>query len=132
MKRKFVYKNAILKVLLQATCYTLAAMSIDRYIYVISSHPRPRWRTPFNAFIICILIWISKKQNYLFKRFSKKSISVSIAVIFPYASLSSSESELNITNDCLISSSHPLFASCLVPFFAFYIFSLLIIVLFFS
>jgi hypothetical protein len=50
----------ILKVLLQATCYTLAVMSIDRYLYVISASPRPRWRTPLKACIICILIWAGK------------------------------------------------------------------------
>ncbi|UJR38590.1 hypothetical protein I4U23_031255 [Adineta vaga] len=101
-------------ILLQATCYTLAAMSIDRYLYVISSHPRPKWRTPFNAFIICVLIWI-----------------VSIALVFPYTSLSysSSENEYNSTNDCPVSSLHLSIASCLFPFCAYYILPLLIITL---
>jgi len=35
-------------------------MSIDRYLYVIGSQPRPRWRRPANACIICILIWIGR------------------------------------------------------------------------
>ncbi|CAF1259337.1 unnamed protein product [Adineta ricciae] len=104
-------------ILLQATCYTLATMSIDRYLYVISSHPRPKWRTPLNAFIICILIWI-----------------VSIVLAFPYTSLLysssiSSENEKNFTHDCPISSSHLSIVSCFFPFSAYYILPLLIIAL---
>lgn len=46
-------------------------MSIDRYLYVSSSYPHPRWRTPINACIICIFIWAGKiniisKCFYLF------------------------------------------------------------------
>jgi hypothetical protein len=104
----------MLKVLLQTTCYTLAAMSIDRYLYVISSHPRPRWRTPFNACIICILIW-----------------GISIAFVFPYTSFTSSrsENEKKLLNECSLSSHHPLFASCYFSFCAYYILPLVIIAL---
>ncbi|CAF0979294.1 unnamed protein product [Adineta ricciae] len=101
-------------VLLQATCYTLAVMSVDRYLYVVSSHPRPPWRTPLNALIICILIWI-----------------VSIAFIFPYTSFSSSTSnaEMAPINPCEVSAYHPFFASCYFPFCAYYILPLLVIAL---
>ncbi|CAF4065449.1 unnamed protein product [Rotaria sordida] len=101
-------------VLLQTTCYTLAAMSIDRYLYVASHHPRPSWRTPLNACIICIIIW-----------------AVSIAFVFPYTSLSSSSSNTknNSLNDCSISNHHPLFASCFFPFCAYYLLPLIIIAL---
>ncbi|UJR07598.1 hypothetical protein I4U23_011885 [Adineta vaga] len=99
-------------VLLQATCYTLAVMSVDRYLYVISSHPRPPWRTPLNACIICIIIWI-----------------VSIAFIFPYTSFSSSTSNVEIVpvNPCAVSAYHPFFASCYFPFCAYYILPLIVI-----
>ncbi|CAF3223124.1 unnamed protein product, partial [Rotaria sp. Silwood2] len=106
-------------VLLQTTCYTLATMSIDRYLYVTSPHPHPRWRTPLNACIICILIW-----------------TVSIAFVFPYTSLSSSSSSSSSSdrekiplNDCSVSSYHPLFASCFFPFCAYYVLPLAIIAL---
>ncbi|CAF1168204.1 unnamed protein product [Rotaria sp. Silwood1] len=107
-------------VLLQTTCYTLAAMSIDRYLYVTSHHPHPRWRTPLNACLTCILIW-----------------AVSIAFVFPYTSLSSSspppspssDTNKNPLDDCSVSAYHPLFASCFFPFCAYYVLPLVIIAL---
>ena len=123
--------SSFVKILLQATCYTLAAMSIDRYLYVISPHPRPRWRTPFNACIICILIWIGK-------RIEKKTVKcpllwlflVSVAVIFPYTSLSStSNADADLANACSAASHHPLFQACYFQFCAYYLLPLLIIAL---
>ena len=111
-------------------------MSIDRYLYVISSHPRPKWRTPLNAFIICILIWFGKDKCCYFSHFSNEMsfILVSIALAFPYTSLFysssiSSENEKNFTHDCPISSSDLSIVSCLFPFSAYYILPLLIIAL---
>ncbi|CAF1086748.1 unnamed protein product [Adineta steineri] len=97
-------------VLLQATCYTLAAMSIDRYFYVASCLIKPPWRTPLNACIICVLIW-----------------AVSIAFVFPYTSLTSNtEGDIN---NCSVSAYHPFFASCFFPFCAYYVLPLIIIAL---
>lgn len=101
-------------------------MSIDRYLYVINSHPRPRWRTPFNACIICILIWAGKKNSWRFLRWIDWGFLVSIAFVFPYTSLSSSLAN-NSTDDCSVSSHHPLFASCFFPFCAYYLLPLVII-----
>ena len=64
---KELIDNCVVKVLLQTTCYTLAAMSIDRYFYVISSHPRPRWRTPFKAVIIRAIICSGKELKKIFQ-----------------------------------------------------------------
>ncbi|CAF0969521.1 unnamed protein product [Didymodactylos carnosus] len=44
-------------VILQATCFTLAVMSIDRYLYIVQVKAKLKWRTVRNAFIICLLIW---------------------------------------------------------------------------
>jgi hypothetical protein len=102
-------------------------MSIDRYLYVTSTHPRPRWRTPMNAFIICTIIWAGKKI-FFFSIFKINLNLVSILFVFPYGSLSSSsEIKKNSLNDCTLSSSHSLFASCYFSFCAFYIFPLIII-----
>ncbi|CAF4372784.1 unnamed protein product, partial [Adineta steineri] len=32
-------------------------MSIDRYLYIVRSNSKLGWRTPRNAFKICIVIW---------------------------------------------------------------------------
>ena len=45
---------------LQATCNILAVMSIDRYLYIVRSKSKLGWRTPRNAFIICVILWICK------------------------------------------------------------------------
>ncbi len=51
-------------------------------------------------------------------------------MVFPYKSLLfSKENEKKSSNDCTLSSSHPLFAECLFSFCAFYILPLLIIAL---
>ena len=48
------------KVFLLSTCNTLAAMSIDRYYYIVLPRAKLRWRTPRNAFFICMIIWASE------------------------------------------------------------------------
>jgi len=108
-------------------------MSIDRYLYVINAHPRPRWRTPLNACIICILIWGGKIIKFKKKFFSSfYFLIVSIAFVFPYTSFSSSSSsdaENDLLHDCSVSAYHPLFASCFFPFYAYYLLPLVIIAL---
>ncbi|UJR20905.1 hypothetical protein I4U23_024014 [Adineta vaga] len=46
-------------VFLLATCNTLAAMSIDRYYYIVLPKSKLQWRTPYTAFLICLVIWAS-------------------------------------------------------------------------
>ena len=45
---------------LQATCNILAVMSVDRFLYIVRPKTKLRWRTPRNAFHICIIIWACK------------------------------------------------------------------------
>ncbi|CAF0979606.1 unnamed protein product [Adineta ricciae] len=46
-------------VFLLATCNTIAAMSIDRYFYIVSPKSKLYWRTPHTAMLICLIIWAS-------------------------------------------------------------------------
>ncbi|CAF1563991.1 unnamed protein product, partial [Rotaria sordida] len=46
-------------VFLLAICNTLAAMSIDRYLYITLPTSKLQHRSPQTAFIVCILIWTS-------------------------------------------------------------------------
>ena len=50
------------QVFLQATCYTLAAMSIDRYLHMVHVVWYRKYRTPKHTLIICLSIWISKHK----------------------------------------------------------------------
>lgn len=128
LTRKEICCFSSVQVLLQATCYTLAVMSIDRYLYVINSNPNPRWRRPLNALILCILIWIGQCRRNARDNPTVFSVLVSIAFVFLHKFVTSTPS----TNDCSISSSHPFFASCLFPFGMYYVFPLLIIALCYS
>ncbi|CAF0941958.1 unnamed protein product [Adineta steineri] len=46
-------------VFLLATCHTLAAMSIDRYLYIVLPSSKLQWRTSNTAFSVCLIIWAS-------------------------------------------------------------------------
>lgn len=46
-------------VFLLVTCNTLAAMSVDRYFYIVLPRSKLLWRTSRNALLICTMIWIS-------------------------------------------------------------------------
>jgi len=55
-----------IKVFLQATCHTLAAMSIDRYLYMVHETWYRSYRKSKYAQIICLLIWAGNKIFLLF------------------------------------------------------------------
>ncbi|UJR27972.1 hypothetical protein I4U23_009230 [Adineta vaga] len=105
-------------VLLQATCYTLAAMSIDRYLAVVHDFSYRRYRKPKYALIICILIWM-----------------VSCIFMFPYDYLlhtdieKSNQSSVEI--DCTVND-NSFFSSCLFTFGFYYVLPLTIIGLCYS
>ncbi|CAF3657737.1 unnamed protein product [Rotaria sordida] len=112
-------------VLLQATCYTLAAMSIDRYLNIVHEPWYRQYRTPKGALIICLLIWTKK---CLFD--------VSGVFMFPYDYvLRINVEKINqssIMLDCTVNNTDSLFSSCLFTFIFYYLLPLLIIGLCYS
>ncbi|XP_071965107.1 G-protein coupled receptor 54-like [Antedon mediterranea] len=45
-------------VTVQATCFTLAAMSVDRYYMIVHAVASRQKRTSFKVFLVCIVIWV--------------------------------------------------------------------------
>ncbi|XP_033111782.1 G-protein coupled receptor 54-like [Anneissia japonica] len=45
-------------VTVQATCFTLAAMSVDRYYMIVHAVASRQKRTSFKVFFVCVVIWI--------------------------------------------------------------------------
>ncbi|CAF3789044.1 unnamed protein product [Adineta steineri] len=93
---------------LQATCNILAVMSIDRYLYIVRSNSKLGWRTPRNAFKICIVIWAS-----------------SLILIIPYHIIS----RVLIPNSTACGmNEHGSLIVCLFPFCSYYAVPLLVII----
>ncbi|CAF0843697.1 unnamed protein product [Adineta ricciae] len=94
---------------LQATCNIIAVMSIDRYLYIVRTKSKLRWRTPRNAFIICITIW-----------------ACSLILIIPYHIIS----HLLVPNlkSCSVNE-HENLVVCFIPFCSYYAIPLLIIII---
>ncbi|CAF2396929.1 unnamed protein product [Rotaria sp. Silwood2] len=105
-------------VLLQATCYTLAAMSIDRYLNIVHELWYRRYRKPKCALIICLLIW-----------------TISGVFMFPYDYLLHINVEKNnqssVMLDCTVNNDS-LYSSCLFTFVFYYLLPLCIIGLCYS
>ncbi|CAF0860088.1 unnamed protein product [Adineta steineri] len=105
-------------VLLQATCYTLAAMSIDRYLTIVHEGWYRRYRKPKYALIICILIW-----------------TVSSVFMFPYDYLLQRDvgtiNQSLVILECTVNDNAS-FLSCLSTFGFYYVLPLLIIILCYS
>ncbi|CAF0823129.1 unnamed protein product [Rotaria sp. Silwood1] len=101
-------------VLLQATCYTLAAMSIDRYLNIVHGQWYRRYRKPKCALIICLLIW-----------------AISGVFMFPYDYVLHIDVEKHnhssVMLDCTVSDNDSLFSSCLFTFVFYYLLPLSII-----
>lgn len=62
MRERTSERLSSVQVLLHVTCYTLSAMSIDRYLYVRSQNRNPTWRTPINSLCFCFSIWICRRK----------------------------------------------------------------------
>ncbi|CAF0826213.1 unnamed protein product [Adineta ricciae] len=105
-------------VLLQATCYTLAAMSIDRYLSIVHDFWYRRYRTPKQALIICIFVWM-----------------ISGAFMFPYDYLLHTDTDKHNDSsgelDCTVND-NSFFSSCMFTFTFYYVLPLLIIGLCYS
>ncbi|CAF3371504.1 unnamed protein product [Rotaria socialis] len=106
-------------VLLQATCLTLAAMSIDRYLTIVHEICYRKYRKPKTALLICVLIWAA-----------------SCVFMFPYDYLSHRHDDKNnqssVVLDCTVNDNDSLFSSCLFTFLFYYLLPLLIIGLCYS
>ena len=121
---KIVY--IILKVLLQTTCYTLAAMSIDRCFYIVLPTAKLRNRTPQTAFIVCICIWTSEYSKLCKWKRRKNFFSYlgSLALIFPYHIVLH-----KVTSNFTCSgNNHSNFLVCFVIFCSYYALPLFIII----
>ncbi|CAM4865628.1 unnamed protein product [Rotaria socialis] len=93
---------------LQATCNILAVMSIDRFLYIVRPKSKLGWRTPRNAFIICIFIW-----------------AFSLILIIPYHTVSRVLTP--DYNDCGLNE-HQNLVVCFFPFCSYYAIPLLVII----
>ncbi|CAF0932325.1 unnamed protein product [Adineta steineri] len=104
----------IAHVLLQATCYTLAAMSIDRYLNIVHEMWYRKYRKSKYAQIICLFIWI-----------------VSLVFMFPYEYFLHVNNEKNNqsshASNCIVQDGDSLFSSCIFTLGFYYVLPLLII-----
>ncbi|CAF1101758.1 unnamed protein product [Adineta ricciae] len=101
-------------VFLQATCYTLATMSIDRYLYMVHVVWYRKYRTPKHTLIICVSIWI-----------------ISLLFMFPYKHvlrmIMRTHTGSRHTLDCSVYDRDSLFSSCIFTFGFYYVLPLSII-----
>lgn len=103
-------------VLLQATCATLAAMSIDRYLHIVHDGWYRKYRKPRLAQIVCLLIW-----------------TVSLVFMFPYTyffNINVDKTNQSIVSDnCVVHDENTFISSCIFTFSFYYILPLTIIFL---
>ncbi|CAF0723082.1 unnamed protein product [Adineta ricciae] len=101
-------------VFLQATCYTLATMSIDRYLHMVHVLWYRKYRTPKHTLIICLSIWI-----------------ISLLFMFPYKHvlrmIRRTHTGSRHTLDCSVYDRDSLFSSCIFTFGFYYVLPLSII-----
>ncbi|CAF0733839.1 unnamed protein product [Rotaria sordida] len=115
VKNSYPFGNIVCKIytylaygFLQATCNILAMMSIDRFLYIVRPKSKLRWRTPHNAFIICIIIW-----------------ACSLILIIPYHVVSRVLTSASIA--CGMAE-HENLIVCLFPFCSYYAIPLIVII----
>lgn len=101
-------------------------MSIDRYLYIVRPKSKLVWRTPRNAIIICIIVWIGKLMEKK-KRSSMIDLSSigSLILIVPYHIIShvlTSDSPVCGMNE------HKNLIICFFPFCSYYAIPLIIII----
>ncbi|CAF1162280.1 unnamed protein product [Rotaria sp. Silwood1] len=115
VKNQYPFGDTICKIythlaygFLQATCNILAVMSIDRFLYIVRPRSQLGWRTPHNAFIICIIIW-----------------ACSLILIIPYHVISRLLTSANTT--CGMNE-HENLIVCLFPFCSYYAIPLVVII----
>ncbi|UJR21441.1 hypothetical protein I4U23_024527 [Adineta vaga] len=101
-------------VFLQATCYTLAAMSIDRYLYMLHVKWYRKYRKAKYAQLICLSIWIiSLLFMFPYKYFLRTIIHTNTSPTYHY--------------DCAVYDHNSLLSSCIFTFGFYYVLPLSII-----
>jgi hypothetical protein len=101
-------------------------MSVDRYLYIVRPKSKLGWRTPRNAFIICIIIWASKSIPK--KTQSKNILQIlvgSLILIVPYHIISR---VLTPGHTACGMNEHENIIVCFFPFCSYYAIPLIIII----
>ena len=100
-------------------------MSIDRYLYIVRPKSKLAWRTPRNAWIICIAVWIGEFQG--FSPFSSTALFHvgSLILIVPYHIVSHA---LTSGSGICGMNAHENFIICFSRFCSYYAIPLIIII----